>query len=180
MHTNLEIEYKVMITAEQFKNIIQAYPDRQIIHQTNTYFKPFQSKQKSSIRIREINGEFLFTLKIPTEEGVLEKETKVNDNSIEVLNTPEILSCLKSFDIQGPFIKEGVLHTERHFIKDEYGELCIDKNNYGSCIDYELEYEVKKDPQKGYKRFLNILKKHHIEYIPSKLSKYARCIQSES
>lgn len=179
MHTNLEIEYKTMVTKEQFEKMILSYPNHQIIHQTNTYFKANQSNGRSAIRIREINGIYLFTLKVPQKNGVLEKEMQVKGNSPDDLNEPEILTCLNSFNLKGPYIQEGILHTERHLIIDEYGQLCLDKNSYGNTIDYEIEFEVKGEPNAGYDRFMKILKDHQIDFIPSRLSKYARCIQSK-
>ncbi len=178
MHTNLEIEYKTMITKEQFEKMLLAFPNHQVIQQTNTYFKAAHFTRKNSIRIRKINDTYLFTLKIPTENGIIEEEKIIQGNSIEDLNEPEILACMNSYDIHGPFLQVGALHTERHLIMDEIGELCLDKSTYGKKTDYEIEYEIKKDPQKGLERFLSILNENQIEYIPSPLSKVARCLSN--
>lgn len=179
MHTNLEIEYKTMITREQFEGLIQSYPNAKIIRQTNTYFKSATSDQKKSIRIREIDGKFIFTCKIPTTKGIIEKEMAVKGNQTKDLNEPEILQFLASVNLMKPYTKEGELHTERHLIIDPYGELCLDKNYYNNQIDYEIEYEIKGNPEKGFNHFLSILKEHQIQYTPSPLSKYARCIKQK-
>lgn len=177
MNTNLEIEYKMLISEKQFEKLLQAYPTAKLIRQTNTYFRSANHDEvKCSIRIRQIGSTYLFTLKIPQKEGLLEKETEVSGNHEEDLHKPEILNCFSEYGIKGPFICEGQLTTERYLIKDEYGELCIDKNTYFTQTDYELEYEISTDPQMGLKHFSDLLLRHGIEYVPNSISKHARCI----
>ena len=62
MNENLEIEYKVLLTKEQFEKLVSQYDDVKFIRQVNTYYdtKDLQiRKNYGSIRIREKEGQFI-------------------------------------------------------------------------------------------------------------------------
>ena len=66
MNTNKEIEYKILLDEKTFSNILSAYPDHKSYTQINYYLtsKELQEK-KYALRVREKEGRYELTLKIP-------------------------------------------------------------------------------------------------------------------
>lgn len=180
MKNNLEIEFKTLVSKKDFQALLDHYPKAIPIDQTNTYFDiPDHSlaKRKIVVRIRTIQGISEFTMKVPSEMGLQEYSKHIEDINPESLNADdEIKKLLLAMEISSPLLIVGSLHTLRHLVNDDYGELCLDENTYGDTVDYELEYESTSDPHLALARFKQILSSLKIEYIPNKNSKYVRCM----
>ena len=77
MSKNIELEYKTLLTQEQFQTIKSNYPFNEPFKQVNHYFDTSDkklSKRKSPLRIREVNNQLILTLKTPNRIGVNEYE----------------------------------------------------------------------------------------------------------
>lgn len=179
MNKNIEKEYKLLVTKEQFERLLSYYPDAVFKEQTNTYYDTEDhaiQKKQGAMRIREKNGTFLFTLKMHSDRGLLEYEKRVEENSIRALEDPQIKDLLSSYDIQGDLKAITFLTTKRAMIDTGYAELCFDENHYHGYCDYEIEYEYKKEHD-GLSAFQKILAPLHIRYKQNCKSKIQRAIE---
>lgn len=173
METKIEKEYKMMITKQQFEDLKSFYPYNVTNNQINYYYdsKPSAYARGFAIRIRELNGEFIFTLKESVPEGKLEYEFVIEKNDI---NDQKIKNVLDSLHLKDQLFMIGTLKTIRHIYRDEFGELCLDENHYLQKVDYEVEYELFDHTMDKLDHFINLLKKCNIDYVPNKLSKLKR------
>lgn len=176
MNKNIEKEYKILVTQEQFELLLKEYPEAVFRKQVNTYYdtKNFTiRKYHGAMRIREIEDTCIFTLKKHTAEGVLEYEMVVEENSIDIFNQDEIKELLTSLDIHDAIIPLTTLTTYRAMIDTGDAELCFDYNEYGTFKDYEIEYEYKKEHD-GRSIFNTLLSKVNLHYeknCPSKIQR---------
>lgn len=171
----LEIEFKNLLSKTQF------------LYLKDTYFKGVSSKvqrnyyidtedfklgsQPMLLRVREINGSQMMTLKVPTNKGVLEFHGEVAVNVEDGARITRdmiptiILEELKTYDIE---INEGYVYgcllTERFETQYKDGLLVLDKSTYLGKTDYELEYEVS-DYNFGETHFFNLLEASNIERV---------------
>jgi len=177
MNTNLEIEYKTLLTKQEFERILAYFNEYKLINQTNYYYQSTNSlNKKVAARIRQINTSFELTFKIKQDKGKLEVNFNVPSNSIEHFYRNDVQEFLKSHGYNRQWVFIGELHTTRHLIDEEYGELCIDHNVYLQTEDYELEFEVKNEYENlAYARFIQILNQFSIKNIKAK-AKFHRFI----
>ncbi|MGN1398729.1 MAG: CYTH domain-containing protein [Erysipelotrichaceae bacterium] len=169
MEKQQEIEYKVLLDKENFYRLANLHTPLEFKLQINHYFKNNNS-ESYAFRIREINGEKLFTLKEKEAGKVFEYE-KILDTDIN--DDTQIRELLAEKGIYPPYQELGILKTYRAISFDGYGELCFDINLYNGLIDYEIEYEVKKDHD-HYQKFKDILGQIGLEYTNNSKSKYKR------
>ena len=73
MHQNLEIELKMLVDEDQFEKLLSFYLPHNFIEQVNYYYKSRNSRHYA-FRVREKEGQKLFTLKKRLAEGVQEYE----------------------------------------------------------------------------------------------------------
>lgn len=180
MHTNIEIEYKMLLSFEQFNRLSEAYPDKTFKTQVNTYYDTadFQLRNKHcAMRIREIDNQFLFTLKVPKTEGHMEYECYVDKNNVQSLNKPEIQALLHQLNIVDEVKEITSLKTSRAVIELENAGLCFDISEYNGLCDYEIEYEWKKEHD-GLNAFNDILSVIDVTYEKNCPSKIARAMNS--
>lgn len=178
MISNLETELKILLEKNEFDCLAQNY-DLTFITQTNTYFDTidFQLRNKGcAMRIREKQGNYLFTLKTPDRKGHLEHECILNGNTIEDLKNENILKLLNELNIFDDLIVIGQCVTHRGVVQLDKAELCFDINEYNNQVDYEIEYEYKCD-HNGIEVFNDILKPIHKTYTHNCKSKIARACQ---
>ena len=173
MNHAIETEIKVLLSREQFNRLASFYQPLTFVRQINTYYKNNNSDHYA-FRIREKEGTLLFTLKNKTPEGVMEYE-KIIEGEPE--DDPDVVRTVSFFGIEPPYEKLGKLVTYRAMVISELAELCFDINIYNGRLDYEIEYEVKKEHD-HLKAFKHILEKAGIEYVPNKDSKYKRFVKS--
>ena len=180
MNCNIEKEYKILVTKEQFIRILQDYPQAEFKKQVNTYYDTDDLAIRhahGAMRIRTIDHHFLFTLKLHTKAGVEEYEKYVETNDPIVFKDQEIAALLKAIPVLSELKRITELTTYRAMIFTGDAELCFDVNRYGSCEDYEIEYEYKR-PHDGPNVFNKILAKVNLTYTKNCHSKIRRAFDA--
>ncbi|WP_027408911.1 CYTH domain-containing protein [Anoxybacteroides tepidamans] len=154
MKQEIEIEFKNLLTKEEFERVKHAFgiDDRQFIYQENHYFDTphFLLKEKgAALRIRAKQNTYTLTLKQTIEQGLLEThETITQEKAQSILNNPaaiqgEIKKILQSMGIAPNQLHHfGTLATNRAQIAYKGGLLVLDHSHYLQTDDYELEYEA--------------------------------------
>src|SRR5699024_2136508 len=137
MNQEIEIEYKNLLTKEEFYYLLTHFPfTKKAQKQTNYYFetKDFSLKgKKSALRIRKKNNTYQLTLKEPHPEGLLETHDRlteqealswINGDIIEKQNTTK---QLKNLQISPKSLEYyGNLTTERREINYQDVLLVLD------------------------------------------------------
>ena len=85
MKMNIEKEYKILVTKAQFFTLLQQYPNAAFHKQINTYYDTVDGRIRQhcgAMRIRQKQNTYLFTLKLPAQEGLREYEMPVATNKI--------------------------------------------------------------------------------------------------
>ncbi|MBS4188894.1 CYTH domain-containing protein [Bacillus sp. FJAT-49705] len=173
MSQNLEIEFKNIITKQEFeklKNYFQLKNDH-FFTQENHYFdtKEFALKQRGcALRIRQKDNKYELTLKQPYQDGLLETNEWIDPLSVEkmfqtgeVINMP-IRSLIKKMNIDLSQIQYfGSLTTNRAERVYEHGLIVLDHSYYLNKEDFEIEYEVS-NRKKGQNTFFTLLKQLNI------------------
>lgn len=176
MINNIETEYKVLVTKEQFEKLKSNYLILESRKQVNTYYDTKTAlikKQKYSMRIREVNNQFIFTLKTPHKGAHHEHECLVSQNSVEAFKEPEIVLLFDQYHLHGDYQEIGKCITYRSIYANELAELCFDINEYNGITDFEIEYEMKSDHD-GIAAFNQILSAIDCVYVKNCPSKIAR------
>lgn len=176
MRTNTEIEYKTLISEEQFTRLLTYFQIDTTVEQTNTYFDTADHKLKAmkvACRIRVNDMIIEATVKEHTEAGILEYNHTLEKFDPSVFKSGEFKALFARLTVDEPLIEVGKAITLRHLVYEKTGELCFDRTTFKDHIDYELEYEVMGDPEVGFKRFMDILALENIRYVPS-ISKMQR------
>jgi len=180
MHTNHEIEFKTFVNEETYQLLCSVYNNFELHNQTNVYYESKTVNLKEmgfAIRIRNIGGKHLFTMKQKADQGHQEYEIYLDENSPEALNHPDLVQLFDQFGIKGPFYVMGSLHTLRRSIKLNYGELCLDENEYCGIKDYEIEFEIDINHiHEATEEFNHLLQAYQIPFRPSK-PKRTRCLE---
>ena len=181
MDRHYEKEFKILVNKEQFYSLKEDYEPLDIDIQTNIYFDTEDKeieKMKGAMRIRTKDDQHIFTLKVQTHDGLKECECEVDGNDVSSLYKDEILMLLNEYGICGPFYPIASLTTHRAVFESEVAELCFDINYYNNCIDYEIEYEFKKEHD-GFTLFNAFLSKVDLTYKKNCLSKIQRALQTK-
>lgn len=178
MNTNLEIEYKTLLTEDQFNHISLDYKAVPAIKQINFYYQYADVSKPIAARIRQINETFELTFKIKQTKGRLEVNFEVYGNDSSVFDRNDVRSFLIENDYIQAFNYLGELTSYRRLIKEEHGDLCIDENHYLDKVDYELEYEVTHDEELAYVRYLEFVEKYHLsnEKAKTKYHRFLLCL----
>ncbi|UOE56795.1 CYTH domain-containing protein [Bacillus sp. CMF12] len=170
---NIEIEFKNMVTREEFSSLIDFLNLRSedFSEQENHYFDTpdFLLKAKeSALRIRQKNGSFELTLKQPHPEGLLEtNENLTESEAAEMIQTgkiptEQIIKSIEELGIKTDKLQYfGTLATKRAEKEYMKGLAVLDHSRYLNKEDFELEYEVD-NRNEGELTFLNLLKQLNI------------------
>lgn len=184
MAQEVEIEFKNLLTEEEFHTLLQHLPfPKNGKEQVNHYFetKDFQlAKQHAALRIREKNGKFQLTLKEPHPQGLLETHDVLTEQEAknwlqgEIIPKPETLKQFKKMNIQlEDLIYHGALKTVRR--ETPYNDVLIvlDYSTYNNTEDYEFELEAH-DTTTGKNTFETILNQFHIpkRNTPNKIQRF--------
>ena len=191
MQTNLEIEYKTLLSLSEFDQLGKRFSHIAPVRQTNHYFDTPDLQlrgNKLSLRIRTFDDAAEMTLKIPQKVGNLEHNiTLTSEEAYAILGTKalpqnciniqSILDLLKGYAIDLSAIRVlGALTTTRWEYETAIGLMALDKNEYSGKVDYELELEVADAPS-GEKNFNHFLTDNQIEYRYAR-SKVVRFLES--
>ncbi|MBT2570394.1 CYTH domain-containing protein [Planococcus sp. ISL-110] len=190
MTKELEIEFKNMLTKEEYRRLLEDFAafHNGPVTQHNHYFDTadFQLKdQRSALRIRNKSGRFECTLKTPAPVGHYEITDKLTEEQarrmldLKTFEAAEVADALKTLDIAiAELTTIGTLTTHR--VEFDYlgGLLVIDHSEYNGQEDFELEFEVT-DAETGLERFLSFLQKQEIPERSAQ-KKIARFMDSAS
>lgn len=191
MPTNLEIEFKSLLSISEYDRLKKLFSHVQSVRQTNHYLDTKDlnlRKKKLALRIRTFDRSAEMTLKVPQQVGNIEYNIDLSlENAQRILEKKDIgctdVDLSEIYDIlleREVDLDEitciGSLTTIRYEQKLPIGLAALDKNDYLGHTDYELELEVEDDVQ-GKKDFNEFLEKHQLEYRFSK-SKVVRFLDS--
>lgn len=185
MGENLEIEFKTLLSMEEFLHAIDYFQLKEdhFFTQINYYFDStdFQLKKRHiGLRVRILSDNAEITLKIPEKVGLLE----INDAlSIEeayhfvdydtLPDSGNVFNKLTTLGINKDDLHLiGSLKTKRAEKKLPQGTLALDESWYNEQHDFELELEVR-DVLNGKKNFLSLLDTLNIKLslAPSKIQR---------
>jgi len=149
----IEIEYKNLLTREEFTYLLESFPfPERSQRQVNYYFETKDlslSKKKCALRIREKNAAYKLTLKQPHREGILETTDRLTKEEAfswiegEVIPKQHTTFQLKQLSISPSDLTYfGSLITERREVKYRDVLLILDYSTYNNNVDYELEIEA--------------------------------------
>lgn len=185
---NLEIEYKTLLTKDEYRRLDYQMQSVKPITQTNYYIDSddFILKAKRlSLRIRTLANRAELTLKIPREIG--------NHEYNLPLSIEQARQMIKTFHLPDSLIKTlieqrqvplnqlkviGHLTTIRREKETPIGLMALDYNQYAHIKDYELELEVT-DAEKGKQDFDAFLNAHNIQfkYAKSKVARFSATLK---
>lgn len=183
MNLNLEIEFKTLLTYDQFifyKDYF--FKDVSPFTQINEYFGDSKGLLKAkgySLRIRHLNHTIEFTLKKPQAFAKMEYNEYLTSESYQALlrhelNDSAIIKELRDEGIDTSTLERvGGLSTTRYQMPYQGGQLCLDYSKYKDTCDYEIEYEAANEKE-GLTIFKSVLSLQMIEYIrncPGKISR---------
>ncbi|WHL22587.1 CYTH domain-containing protein [Streptococcus iniae] len=188
---NLEIEYKTLLTKDEYNRLLVKLSHIEPLTQTNYYIDTpnFDLKaNRMSLRIRTFNDSAEMTLKVPEKIGNREynvsldlivakqlvKNFQLDENSIKEMIAQTSVDC-------GQLECFGFLTTTRRETDTAIGKMALDYNHYSSVIDYELELEVD-DPIKGQNDFDKFLLENQIsfKYAKSKVARFTKTLRNRS
>lgn len=156
MSKEIEIEFKSMLTKNEYETLLRYYnvSDEQFVTQTNLYFDTadFQLKQQGmGLRIRCFADKAEATLKIPQTIGLLEVTDSLTLNEVDkalatnqfAKQAAEIIEQLEKLTISLSNLHLiGKLITKRAEFVIPEGKLALDESWYSDHHDFELELEV--------------------------------------
>lgn len=178
MSKSIEIEYKSLLSEDDFLRLCQVFPADKKITQINHYFDTadFEIKEKKmGLRIREFPNGAEATLKMPLAVGLLE----ITDTfSLEIAKKavaesvfPDCPDIQKELDKLGIAVSDlklfGSLKTIRHERKIEQGLLALDESWYLDTHDFEIELEVESG-EFTLEMFKDFLKENNTTYALAK------------
>lgn len=193
MSQEIEIEFKNMITKEQYESLLHHFhvQPEQIKHQVNHYFdtESWHLKQlMSGLRIRQIGDRYECTLKEKTTDNAhLETTDSLTQEQAEQLlngapfNTQFVVKRLNALDIPIDQLKLfGSLATNRVELNYKSGKLVFDHSIYMQQNDYEVEYEAV-DETTGQIIFNEFLATHQIQKnnAPKKIARFMKALQQK-
>lgn len=170
MSQEIEIEFKNMLTKQEFETITAALQltEKDFIDQKNHYFDTgsFALKQKhAALRIRRKNGEYVLTLKEPADVGLLETHQQLSEVSdLAEFSVPKgpVKDQLHKLQIDTDAIQYfGSLATNRAEKETEKGLIVLDHSRYLNKEDYEIEFEAA-DWHEGKQAFEKLLQQFSI------------------
>lgn len=182
---HLEIEFKSLLTQDEFNKLLPLFSAVQPVSQTNHYFDTADWQlrhQRSSLRIRTFADAAELTLKISQEVGNMEYNQTL---TLAEANAVLTGSPLPDGQIAQLLVNQGIdlsslhllgsLTTIRHEMQHDIGLLALDESHYFDITDYELEVEVE-EASTGEQDFFHFLKEQGIDYkfAKSKIARFAQ------
>ncbi|PGK46097.1 CYTH domain-containing protein [Bacillus anthracis] len=171
MTQEIEIEFKNIVTEEEFNTLCKSFSIEVFTKQVNHYFETpdFSLKEAgSALRIRHKGETYTLTLKQPAEVGLLETHQVVTEAEARIMMETNVIISGAVMDqlhkLQIPvstLTYMGSLTTERAETLFEGGTLVFDHSFYYNHDDYEIEFEVQ-DEETGKAAFIHLLKQHDI------------------
>ena len=168
MYVNKEIEFKTLITKEQYDNLLLEFGlDNNVFAQTNHYFDTEDTKlisEQTVLRIRQKGNNFKITKKTRADVGADETHILISkEKALDILENGFDASIIGI-----PYFVHKVAELTTYRVSTPYknGTLFFDKSEYYGNTDYEIEYEVD-DVKEGTIDFQKFLNDHEIVYKES-------------
>lgn len=143
-----EFEAKGLLTKQDFEKLLNDLTITEIKHQTNTYVDSqdnFFKSKNSALRLRIINGEYIFSLKQKDSDGATEWNSELTEKEYSnICSTKQI--DLSRYECPYNHILSDLniitISTKRYVC--EYNDFIIelDETNFGNISDYEIEIEA--------------------------------------
>lgn len=176
MSKELEIEFKTLLTKEEYVKLCTKFQECKRNLQINYYFDTSRFTLKASdigLRVRMMDKDrYIITLKKKKGYALQEFNETINKETFdEFLNTgiipiEEIRKEVEDI-IKGQILKNYMsLSTYRISFPYKKGYLAIDKCKYVDTIDYELEYEAT-SYESGKREFVELVREFGIVYKKS-------------
>ncbi|VTS26308.1 adenylate cyclase [Streptococcus pseudoporcinus] len=187
--SNLEIEYKTLLTKKEYQGLLKQLSHVTPVVQTNYYMDTpnFDLKaHRMSLRVRTFAEQAELTLKVPKTIGNREYNIDLSLISAKkIIKTGHLpQSSIKTLiETEGIDVSKienfGYLTTTRRETITAIGKMALDCNHYASIIDYELELEVQ-NAEKGQADFERFLEENHIsfKYAKSKVARFSNTLNS--
>ena len=169
MYKNIEIEFKNVITKDEYESLLKEFKlENNVFKQVNYYFDTKDldlNKKDIVLRIRQ-KGDSRFKL-------TLKKQNEKESFEYHVFIKPDVAHQIikDGFNVRDFFSLDDMnfdvtfyvsLDNYRASTPYEKGTLFIDKCIYCNIVDYEVEYEVI-NYDEGLFSFNDFLKKHNIK-----------------
>lgn len=184
MMKEIEIEYKNLLTKEEFNLLLQKYPfPKESQTQTNYYFDTkdrLLAKNCHALRIREKGNTFTLTLKQPHGTNILEthdsltKEEALAWMNGNIVSKKATATQLKKINVDPKHLMFlGSLKTERYEYTNNHIIMVLDVSIYNGHMDYELEIEAQNE-QEGIDFFNAVLNDNDIvkRETPNKIQRF--------
>ncbi|QFT88396.1 CYTH domain protein [Bacillus sp. THAF10] len=189
-HQELEIEFKNLLTFDEFTSLCSAFKvePEHFFEQVNYYFdtQDFSLKSKGcALRVRILGESHTLTLKQPAKDGKLETHQAISEDDFHHMQNHggivdgAIFTIVKEELMIDPssFTFFGSLKTNRVEVPYQDGLLVLDESHYLDTSDFELEYEVK-SYEKGKEVFQELLNAYGITVRDTK-NKVARFYEAK-
>lgn len=169
-----EVQFKTLLTLEEYNRLIEKFKGSRSDNQTNHYFDTSRFSLKAlgaSLRVRERDN-FEITLKRKKGYNLQEITLPISEEIfLEVKNTGvlpdnEIKTELTPLIGEQKLINFFSLSTERIYLHYKSGIIFIDKSEYLNSVDYELSYLGKKSNETK-KEFIQLISELGIQYKKS-------------
>lgn len=148
----MEFEAKNLLTEQEYQLLVAHFNYNKPKTQINYYFETddFLLRSKgAALRIRELNSQYVLTLKQPAQDGLLETHVKITEEiknqwlTGQTVVIPQFKNQLDKLAVNPEKLKYwGNLRTDRIEIEQEDITIVLDKSFYNNTIDYELEIEA--------------------------------------
>ncbi|QCR34412.1 CYTH domain-containing protein [Lysinibacillus sp. SGAir0095] len=193
MAQELEIEFKNVLTKQQYENLLKKYhvTEEMIVRQRNHYFdtKDFHLKKLfSGLRIRETKKRIVCTLKERTSANIhLETTDELSKEQAELMLSGKgffaesVQAKLLQLEIPIAELRVfGTLTTDRVELSYKGGTIVFDHSFYLNCDDYEVEYETDEESL-GKEIFEDFLKENAIpkQVADKKIARFMNALKKE-
>lgn len=174
MQPSLEVEFKTLLSEEEYSRLVKKFKNNYVDIQTNHYLDTERFSLKAtdtSLRVRERDT---FDLTFKRKKGYsiqdlrepITKEQFLAIKETGVLPAGDVANEVQNI-IGNQSLKNFMsLSTERLYFQYGNGIIFIDKSTYLGEVDYELEYEAK-NYHDGKKEFIQLLSDLKIHYKKS-------------
>lgn len=176
MSQEIEIEFKNILTKDEFDALRSGLGLSHFVTQHNDYFDTADyklKKNKTALRVREKSEEWVLTMKEPHEVGKLETHQALTKKSRQAffetrsLEPGDVTERLKAHAISPETLLHlGRLTTHRAELPHNGGLLVLDHSEYLDQEDFELEWEFS-DYEFGKKQFHAFLDLYQIPKRPT-------------
>ncbi len=185
MSTNIEIEAKVLLSKEDYLNLLNLNLGKPYV-QINYYIdnSSHSFTKKYGLRIRYKNNKYEMTFKEDYSEGKLETNQIIDKDDFLLFKNNgifidgEIKNKLISLNIDiNTLLIIGEMKTTRIDFPYNSSLLSLDKSEYNGLIDYELEAEDA-SLKMAKKNIVTFLENHDINFKFNRMSKLQRFVKS--